>query len=165
MLNVNLPSISRLPKRIEQHTEFKEMSIILAAIVLSYEIGVVLSIGIYSGIAWSRTRQLADWINKLNDIDHDLSTICPKEWEDNKELSETVWCFAVFYIALPSLLIGSVISAFTADWNYPFYMVLVVVSSYLPNVVILAKDTNLILMFRSIEIAIRCVRNNIITFH
>jgi hypothetical protein len=138
----------------------KEMSMILASIVVSYEIAFVLSIVIYSAISWSRTRQVADWMNGWNDIDDHLCIICPPErWEESRELTEAFWRYAVFYIALPTILCGSGILAFTADWNYPFYMVLVLVSVYLPNAVVMSKDTMLILMFRTLEMAIRCVRS------
>jgi hypothetical protein len=65
-------------------------------------------------------------------------------------------------IALSAFVFETAIAKFNADWKYPCYMV--IVSAYSPNIAILAKDTKLILMFRSIEKAIRCVKSVIQNF-
>jgi hypothetical protein len=67
-------------------------------------------------------------------------------------------------IALPAFVFETAIAKFNADWKYPCYMVLLGVSAYSPNIAILAKDTKLILMFRSLEKAIRCVKSVIQNF-
>jgi hypothetical protein len=124
----------------------------------SYEISYILYTIIIYAIAWSSARQLAKWLNRMNELDKELSRLCSEFWfQEIEEFSRLVWLYVVFYVGLSSLVIGSGVLVYGADWNQPGYMVFVLVCSFIPQMCMLSLDAMFILMLRIMEKAIRSV--------
>jgi hypothetical protein len=124
----------------------------------SYEISYILYTIIIYAIAWSYASQLAKWLNRLNELDKDMSRLCSEFWfEGIEEFSRLVWLYVVFYVGLSSLVIGFFFLVYAADWNHPGYMVFVLVCSFVPQMCMLSLDAMFILMLRIMEKAIRSV--------
>jgi hypothetical protein len=124
----------------------------------SYEISYILYTLFIYAIAWSYASQLAKWLNRLNELDKDMSRLCSEFWfEGVEEFSRLVWLYIVFYAGLSSLLFGLGMFVDAADWNHPGYMVFVLVISFIPQICMLSLDAMFILMFRIMQKAIRSV--------
>jgi hypothetical protein len=107
----------------------------------SYEICYILYTIIIYAIAWSSASQLAKWLNRMNELNKDLSRLCSEFWfQEIVEFSRLVWFYVVFYVGLSSLVIGSGFLVYAADWNHPGYMVFVLVCSFVPQMCMLSAE-------------------------
>jgi hypothetical protein len=124
----------------------------------SYEICYILYTIIIYAIAWSYASQLAKWLNRMNELDKDMSRLCSEFWfQGVEEFSRLVWRYVVFYVGLSSLVIGLGGLGYAADWDQPGYMVFVLVCSFVPQICMLSLDAMFILMLRIMQKAIRSV--------
>jgi hypothetical protein len=129
-----------------QSTHLKKTSYILEIIMKSYEICYILYTIIIYAIAWSYASQLANWLNRMNELDRNMSRLCSEFWfQEIQEFSRLVWLYVVFYVGLSSLVIGSGVLVYAADWNHPGYMVPVLVCSFVQQMCMLSLDAVFIL--------------------
>jgi hypothetical protein len=134
------------------------MSAILAFVATSFEVSYNLYMIINYAIAWGSAKRLANWLNRMNELDQDLSRLCPECWhKEMKEFSRIVWIYVVSYVIIPSLVFGSAMVRTRTDWNLPGLMVLLIVNSFAPQFSTFSPDALLILMFRILEKALRSV--------
>jgi hypothetical protein len=151
--------LSRWSKSDEvRKTHLRQTSSILAFIMTSYEISYHANIIITYAIAWNYARKLAKWLNRMNELDKNMCRLCSEFWiTEIKDFSRQVWFYLVFYVGLPSLIFGSVVFTFGADWNLPGYTIILIVCSFAPHICLLSLDALLILMFGITEKAFKSV--------
>jgi hypothetical protein len=141
-----------------RNTHLRKTSSILAFIMTSYEISFLTNIIINYGIAWNYARKLAKWLNRMNELDKNMSRLCSQFWiTEIKGFSRQVWLYLVFYVGLPSLIFGSAVLTYGADWNLPGQTITFIVCSFAPHICLLSLDALVILMFGITEKAFKSV--------
>jgi hypothetical protein len=94
----------------------------------------------------------------MNELDKDMSRLCSEFWhKEIKDFSRQVWLYVVFYVGLPSLILGSAVFTFGADWNLPGHTAILIVCSFAPHISLLSLDALLIIMFGITEKAFKSV--------
>jgi hypothetical protein len=156
---VNLFCICRWSKSDKpRNTHLRTTSSLLAFMRTSYEISYLANIIISYVIAWSSARKLAKWLNGMNELHKNMSRLCSEFWfKEIKQFSRLVWIYLVFYVGLPSLILGSAVLTYRADWNLPGYTIILIVCSFAPHICTLSLDALVILMFRISEMAFKSV--------
>jgi hypothetical protein len=78
-------------------THLRQTSSILAFIMTSYEISYYANIIITYAIAWNYARKLAKWLNRMNELDKNMSRLCSEFWiTEIKDFSRQKWLYLVF---------------------------------------------------------------------
>lgn len=124
-------------------------------ILVAFEVIFTLVVVVEYIIGWTTSSTLSKWLNEWNNIEADMDNC--QGMVHNLDLSKFWKYFAIPYIMIPTIALGTPILITEWDGRYPAGVIVTLVFSYVATACVQTQDVKVIVMFKAIEMSFKKV--------